>query len=268
VTSLPAAAGHTRNGLPYNRFGSGPRTAVVFQGLLFENKPLTRLDARFVQRMYRWLEPEYTVYIVTRKKGLPEGCTLADMSDDYAEMIAAEFDGPVDVIGTSTGGSIALQFGADHGELARRLVIHSGAYRLGPAGKDVQLRLRDLVQEGEWRRANATLMEFALKPAWYRSALAAAMSVLMTMRAPDDPSDLITTIEAEDAFDLRNRLGEIAVPTLVLAGAADPFYTEELFRQTAQGIPGAQLVLYPGMGHPARGTQSERDLRAFLLCTE
>lgn len=96
-------AGHTRNGLPYNRFGSGPRTPVVFQGLLFENKPLSGLDARFAHGMYLWLEPAYTVYVVTRRRGLPLGCTLARMSADYAEMIAEELDGPVDVIGTSTG---------------------------------------------------------------------------------------------------------------------------------------------------------------------
>lgn len=49
----PAArAGHTRNGLPHNRFGSGPRTAVVFQGLLFESKPLSGLDARFARSLY------------------------------------------------------------------------------------------------------------------------------------------------------------------------------------------------------------------------
>ena len=190
------------------------------------------------------------------------------MSADYAEMIAEEFDGPVDVIGTSTGGSLALQFGADHGELARKLVIHLSAYKLGPVGKEVQLRIRDLVRRGQWRKANATLMEFVLKPSWCRDALGAAASVLMTMGAPDDPSDLIVTIGAEDAFDFHDRLGEIAVPTLVIAGAADPGYTEELFRETARGIPGAHLAVYPGMGHPARGARFGRDLRAFLLGTE
>ena len=240
----------------------------MFQGLLFENRPLTGFEARFALRLYRCLEPEYTVYVVARRKGLPRGYTLRDMSDDYAEMIAQEFHGPVDVIGTSTGGSIALHFGADHNDLVRRLVIHSSAYRLGPTGKDVQLRVRDLAREKKWRKANAALMEFVLKPSWYGRALGAAVSILMTLGAPDDPSDLIVTIEAEDSFDFLDRLGEIAVPTLVVAGAADLGYTEGLFNQTAEGIPGAKLVLYPGMGHPAKGAVFGRDLRAFLLGDE
>ncbi len=50
----------------------------------------------------------------------------------------------------------------------------------------------------------------------------------------------------------------------MIAGAEDPFYTEALFRETAAGIPGARLVLYPGMGHPAHGKRFARDVLAFL----
>lgn len=34
--------------------------------------------------------------------------------------------------------------------------------------------------------------------------------------------------------------------------------------QPAAGIPNAQLILYPGMGHPASGKQFRQDLLAFL----
>ena len=108
---LIAPAGLTRNGLPYNRLGDGPRTAVVFSGLnLTESKPLTGMEARFMLAFYEPLLPECAVYLLGRKKGLPDGYTMADMSDDYAAAIAYEFAGPVDVIGMSTGGSLALQF--------------------------------------------------------------------------------------------------------------------------------------------------------------
>ena len=60
------------------------------------------------------------------------------MADDYAVMIREEFAPPVDVIGTSTRGSIAQHFAADHPNLVRRLVIHSSAYTLGDAARKVQ----------------------------------------------------------------------------------------------------------------------------------
>jgi pimeloyl-ACP methyl ester carboxylesterase len=72
------------------------------------------------------------------------------------------------------------------------------------------------------------------------------------------------TIEAEDKFNFKDRLAEIEAPTLVAAGDKDPFYTEALFRETAEGIPNARLVLYKGKGHPAGGAQFHRDVLAFL----
>jgi pimeloyl-ACP methyl ester carboxylesterase len=82
--------------------------------------------------------------------------------------------------------------------------------------------------------------------------------------APEDPSDLVVTIEAEDKFNFKERLAQITAPTLVVAGDEDPFYTEALFRETAEGIPNARLILYKGMGHPASGKQFRRDVLQFL----
>ena len=86
----------------------------------------------------------------------------------------------------------------------------------------------------------------------------------MALHAPQDPSDLVVTVEAEDRHNFRDRLGEIAAPTLVVAGTEDPGYTVELFRETAEGIPNGRLILYEKMGHPASGKQFKRDVLQFL----
>ncbi|MBN2004655.1 MAG: alpha/beta hydrolase [Anaerolineae bacterium] len=259
------SAGYAHNGLPYNRFGRGLRPLIVFQGLMFENKPQYGLTFS----MYRFLEDEYTVYIVLRKPGLPVGYTMQDMADDYAAMIRQEFGGPVDVIGVSTGGSIALHFAADHPDLARRLVIHSSAHALGDEAKQVQLEVGRLAQQGRWRAAYAAMSSFMLPRAGMMKSLARPMvwlgSGLMTlMGTPQDPNDLVVTVEAEDKHNFKDRLGEITTPTLVIAGAQDPFYSPALFQETANGIPNARLVLYEKMRHPAMGKQFERDVLEFL----
>jgi pimeloyl-ACP methyl ester carboxylesterase len=82
--------------------------------------------------------------------------------------------------------------------------------------------------------------------------------------APKDPSDLVITIEAEDRHNFKDRLSDITAPTLVIAGDKDPFYSEALFQETAEGIPNARLILYEGMGHPASGKQFRQDVLAFL----
>ena len=265
LTRSNESAGFFRNGLPFNRFGEGPRIAVVFQGLLFENKPMTGIPALGMARIYRFLGSEYTTYVVTRRPGLPDGYTLRDMANDYAHVIREEFGKPVDVIGTSTGGSIAQHFAVDHPDLVRRLVLHSTAYVLNDAARKSQLRMGRLARQRDWMSVSAETLRFII-PAdrWFTRIGIWLGSLLLSFTAPKDPSDLIATVEAEDKHDFKDRLGEITAPTLVVAGAADPFYSEELFRETASGIPHARLILYPGMGHPAAGAQFGRDVLGFL----
>jgi len=62
----------------------------------------------------------------------------------------------------------------------------------------------------------------------------------------------------------KDRLAESQTPTLVVAGAKDPCYTEQLFRDTAAGIRYARLILYPRMEHPASDKKFGGDVLALL----
>ncbi len=260
-----AAGGYFRGGMPYNRFGQGPRVIVVFQGLTFDTKPLRGIAARFMVGGYGFLGDAYTGYVVGRCRGLAPGCSIADLADDYATLIREELGGPVDVLGVSTGGSIALQFGADHADLVRRLVIHSSAHTLSEAARRLQLEVARRAMHRDWVGAYACIMAPML-PRWPLAGVAGGFAArLMARGAPSDPGDLVATIMAEDRFACRDRLGEIRAPTLVVAGSEDPFYTPELFRETAAGISDARLLLIEGMGHPASGRRFREAVRSFLL---
>jgi pimeloyl-ACP methyl ester carboxylesterase len=179
-------------------------------------------------------------------------------------MIREEFGGPVDVLGVSTGGSIVQHFAADYPDLVRRLVIHSSAHTLNAAAKAAQMEVGRLAGQRQWREAWATLLDFTLPPGPLARPQARLAALLLSLAPPTDPADLIITIEAEDRFGFKERLAQIAAPTLVVAGERDPFYSAALFQETAAGIPNARLILYGGMGHPAAGKQFARDVRAFL----
>ena len=202
-----------------------------------------------VMRYIRKLNPFFTIYQVRRRPGLPEGYTIKDMADDYAVMIRDELEGPVDIMGLSTGGTIAQQFAADHGELVKKLVLAMTGCKLNENGKRLQLGVAELVKNGKLRSA-AVLMStalftgvkgFCMKPVFW-------LMGGMMFNSAAGPADGLVEIAAEDAFDFSDRLNEIKTPTLIIGGDKDFFYD---IKDTAKKFPSADLVLYPGIGHMA-----------------
>jgi pimeloyl-ACP methyl ester carboxylesterase len=264
-------SGFFKGGLPYNRLGNGSLSLVAFQGLVPENRPLSGLMGQMLLVPFRQLSKHYTVYVVNRRPGLPLGYTITDMANDYAEMVQGEFGGPVDLIGLSTGGSIAQVFAADHPQMVRHLVLYSSAYQLGEEGRQFQWRLAGLARERRWGAVSAEGFAFMFLPrqglakqatrpiAWLIGLLS-----MVSARPPADPSDYLVTIEAEDEFNFQSRLSEIKAPTLVIGGVRDPFYSPGLFRETAAGIPQARLILYEKGGHGPTRKRVTQDILTFL----
>lgn len=266
-------AGFLPNGLPYNCFGRGPRVLIIVPGLAYDHRPIPGLLLPLTAAMYRFLEADYTVFLVNRRPGLPAGATITSLADDYAIAIRTALGAPVDVLGVSTGGAIAQALAADHPALVGRLVLHSSAYRLGQAARAAQGRAGQLARQGRWRASFAELLGLMLPSHELRRLVVGPLIWLASLLgglglgAFRDPSDFVVTVEAEDRHNFKDRLGAITAPTLVVAGDQDPFYPAALLRETAVGIPHAQLILYPGMGHPATGEQFGRDVLAFLKAT-
>jgi pimeloyl-ACP methyl ester carboxylesterase len=267
MTGTGPASGYLVTGHPFDRRGSGSRQVVVLQGLTFDCRPMGRW-AGFTLGAYESLERDHTITLVNRRPGVAAGTTIAELASDAAAMIRSTFDGPVVLVGTSTGGSIALQVAIDHPDVVRRLVVHSAAHTLGPEGRRVQREAAERARRGNWWGVASLMMAWARPPRGLAHVVFPLVAPIGTLALaaghPKDPSDFIALVEAEDAFDCLDGLGRIRVPTLVAAGMEDPGYTPQLFRDTAAGISDAQLALYEGMGHPASGPQFRADLARFI----
>jgi pimeloyl-ACP methyl ester carboxylesterase len=260
-----AITGYSGNGLPYACMGKGAHNLVVFGGLEFQHKPPSGIMLRVSTGYLRGLTNDYRIYIVSRRPGLPPGYSLSDMSDDYAVMIENELGGMADIIGVSTGGAIAQHFAIDHPDLVRRLVLVMTGFRLTAEAKELQMKVADLARKGKRRAASALLGTAIMRRGIAKHVFKWFMWLLGSLMVPNDPSDGIVEIEAEDRHDLSDRLDKIKADTLVIGGEEDFFYP---VRETAGKIPNARLVLYPNLGHNAmfaRSRQFGEEIRAFLL---
>lgn len=258
-----AARGQLTGGLPFNAIGSGP-PVLVLQGLTFANRALGRFETGFGLAPFRELAQRRRVYVVNRRPGLTRDASLSEMAADYAAVIEADFDLPVDVVGLSSGGTIAFYLAAEHPQLVRRLVLQDAGPRPTPAARDFARTVGPLAEAGRWREVARVFIRLVQPDNVVGRAMAWLASPLMAWGAPDDPSEMLALLEAEEGHDFTPRLGEIRAPTLVLSGELDPFCGAALAEETAAGIPQGRAIIYPGLGHGVRGPAVERDLVAFL----
>lgn len=241
------STGVLSGGSPYLAIGDGPPLVMV-QGLTPTHEVPSGLERRMVLSSARSFSTDFRVYVVNRKEGLQPGESMSDIAGHLATAVEDEFGGPVLLTGTSTGGSVALQLAVDRPDLVRSLVLVSSACRLGPRGRQIQQDLARLTRSGDAAGGWAQLMT-ALMPAPLRGPAYPVARVLFRSMAPEDPADMLVTLDAEDAFDVREQLDRVSAPTLVIGGAKDVVYTRELFEQTAAGVQDGRAHIYPGRGH-------------------
>jgi pimeloyl-ACP methyl ester carboxylesterase len=236
------------NDLPYLRFGTGP-ALVALPGSQPENGNLTGRARGFLLSPFLKLGNAFTVHVVNRRPGLPEGTTFADIAADLAEGLTATFDDPVDVLGFSTGGSVALQLAVDHPAVVRRLVVVSSAHKLSPVGAAVTRDYADRARAG--RRAAPAFAPVAARSAAAKAAMRGFLWLIDPMLRPSngDHTDAIRVNEAELEFDVADRLDAVTAPTLVVGGDRDLAYPVDLMRATADGVPDGRLRLYTGRNH-------------------
>ncbi len=270
VRGIPGAGstvthGMFGNGMAFLRLGAGA-PLVFLPGLSAHHHPPHGMDRWFQVRQIWPLGCHYEVWWIQRRTGLMAPATMAGLADDYAGVLAQQFNEPVDVLGVSTGGSVAFQLAADHPSAVRRLVLVCSGCRLGPQGREAQRKAAVLLRRGEPRHANGLMMSMMGATPASRRALAGVGWLIGSRVLGAGDADMLATIDAEDAFDLTNRLGSITVPALVIGGDRDAFYGAQVFEQTAALLPHGHLVLRSGVGHlgAAAGPQLTRDVLAFL----
>jgi pimeloyl-ACP methyl ester carboxylesterase len=179
-------------------------------------------------------------------------------ADSVAQALAyADLDGPFAIEAESGGGRIALWLTVDHPELVSRLVLASVASETPPDSPMAE-RMRQwigLAESDRWGEFFAR-MSVQMRPAGSEAGAESFEVASRLQPRPATPKRFIGELRATlDASSfVTERLPEIGVPALVLAGGGDRIVPPASTRLVAEKIPGARLEIDPDCGHTVRSS--------------
>ncbi|MBI5668271.1 MAG: alpha/beta fold hydrolase [Chloroflexi bacterium] len=264
--------GFLRNGVEihYELDGAG-EPAVYIPGLGAHSNDVLALALRPV------LSERYRLLTVDNR-GAGQSCvpagtvaTIDDMADDVAAILDYHGMTPAHVLGISMGGCIAKTLALRHPDKVRSLVSAvSLAHAEYPGRAGFMLETSRMmrnrgVPRDILNRYNAILL---LSEAVFRYE--AFLDVWVN--APPDPLEMNQAgydlqKYALERYDIRARLPQISVPTLVMSSPDDLLVPPHFQDEIATLIPGAQIKRYSG-GHvfmmlPTQSAQFVQDVLAF-----
>ena len=156
------------------------------------------------------------------------------------------------VVGFSLGGMIARRFALDHPDRVSALAILHSPHDRSPAERDaVRARVCRAQEHGPAAGVDAALERW-FTPAFHAEA-PEAIALVREWLMRNDPAVYaqVYRVLAEGDAGIARGLERIACPALVMTGADDPGNTPTMARAMAGLIPGARLVVLPGLRHMA-----------------
>lgn len=188
--------------------------------------------------------------------------SLEDMADDAVAVLDAQGWSAAHIVGVSLGGQIAQTMAVRHPDRVRTLtsISSSPAPRIGQPTPITFLRLLIGARLGKRVKTQAHTDAFvagltSLTGSGGHTADEDQGATRGQARAIDDHGGLdMAAFQRQTAAiaasgDRRPALAHVQIPTLVLHGEDDQMVRPIAGKVTADAIPGARLVMYPGMGH-------------------
>jgi pimeloyl-ACP methyl ester carboxylesterase len=203
---------------------------------------------------------------VSSPPGAPD-YTGTDLADDALGLIDDLAGGHAHVVGLSMGGGIAQYLAIRHPDRVITLTLLATspgpADDLPPMAERLRAAFADPQPEPDWTDHDslveyfvATQRPFAGPDSFDEAAVRKAAGRAADRVLSPESAAKNHALIAGSGTDLRPRLGEISVPTLVIHGTEDPLFPPGHGAALASAIPNAELLLLDGVGHqpPPRST--------------
>jgi 3-oxoadipate enol-lactonase len=164
---------------------------------------------------------------------------IGDLARDVVELLDALELERVSYCGLSIGGMVGMWLGANAPERIDKLVLLCTSAHLPPASA-WQERAEAVREAGSIDPIADAVIARWLTPE-FADEHPELRAELRAMLVATDPEGYAAACGAIERMDLRDALGRIAAPTLVISGAEDPATPPEHQRLIAESIPGARL---------------------------
>jgi pimeloyl-ACP methyl ester carboxylesterase len=183
--------------------------------------------------------------------------TLSDMAADAAGLLGALGIARAHIVGASMGGMIAQLVAAEHPERTLSLtsiMSNTGNPDTPRASPEAMAVLTNRPphpsDEEAYLKHTVASARVTGSPAYPADEAVLRANALADVKRCYEPTGFARQMAAVTASgDRRPKLKTITAPTVVIHGEADPLVPVEGGRDTAANIPGAELVVLPGMGH-------------------
>jgi pimeloyl-ACP methyl ester carboxylesterase len=176
--------------------------------------------------------------------GLPGPYTMEAYADGVAALLDARGLARVAVVGGSMGGVVAQHFALRHPtRLARLLLVATGGAMGDPAAG---LARADEVAAAPW---DATAVEPVVRGFFRDPPPPERLAEYRRIALMGSHAAAVEAARSNARSRTLERLGEIAVPTLIIQGRHDRARTPEHGAAMRDRIPGARLEVLEGAGH-------------------
>jgi 3-oxoadipate enol-lactonase len=174
---------------------------------------------------------------------------IADLGRDVIELMDALEIERASYCGLSIGGMVGIWLGANAPERIERLVLICTSAHLPPAEGWAERAAKVRAAGTVGVVADAVVARW-LTPA-YAEEHPELVAELRAMLVATDPEGYASACGAIERMDLRDQLGRIAAPTLVISGSGDEATPPEHQELIAASIPGGRLETVDPAAHLA-----------------
>jgi 3-oxoadipate enol-lactonase len=189
-----------------------------------------------------------------------EPISTEDMARDTLALMDEAGIERAHVVGRSMGGAIAQHMALIAPERVHTLVVLASFARLDPIGVRVLTNMREVLEwRGDWGdHARHSVPNFVSPKFFNENPDTIAQIEGLIGGTSRMPACYVRQNHACLEHDTLDRLGEIACPTLILAGGADPICSLTATRWMQEGFPDSETVIFDGCSHFFLIEQPER----------